>query len=93
LGREAAELGFSPIVAVGEEARALAEGAAAAGGEAIWRATAADAAAAAEETLAPGDVVLVKGSRGVGLDLVVESLMGVGDGSDKAVRGDGEVAR
>lgn len=80
LGREAAEMGFSPIVAVGEEARPLAEGASEAGSESIWLPTAADAALAAADMLAPEDVILVKGSRGVGLDLVVERLLGFAAG-------------
>ncbi len=40
-----------------------------------WFATAAEAAAWAMSELQPGDVVLVKGSRGIGLDLVVEHLL------------------
>jgi UDP-N-acetylmuramyl pentapeptide synthase len=38
-------------------------------------ADAGEAAALVPELLEPGDVVLVKGSRGVGLELVSESLM------------------
>lgn len=75
LGREASRLGFGPILAVGVEARELAEGVRQAGGEAYWMETADEAAVAAREQLAPGDVVLVKGSRGVGLDRVVDQLL------------------
>ncbi|MGH9379413.1 MAG: UDP-N-acetylmuramoyl-tripeptide--D-alanyl-D-alanine ligase, partial [Thermoanaerobaculia bacterium] len=64
----------APVLAVGEEARELAAGVEAAGGEARWFADAAAAEAVARAELRPGDVVLVKGSRGVGLDRVVEKL-------------------
>ena len=77
-GRQAAELGFSPILGVGEEARPLVEAAAAEGAEARWLATAGDAARAAVAELREGDLVLVKGSRGVGLELLVESLLTAG---------------
>ena len=38
-----------------------------------------EAAAIVPELLAPGDVVLVKASRGVGLELVCRALGGAGD--------------
>jgi UDP-N-acetylmuramoyl-tripeptide--D-alanyl-D-alanine ligase len=41
-----------------------------------WVATAAEAAAALRDQLQPGDVVLVKGSRAVGLEVVAEGLVG-----------------
>lgn len=73
-GKRAAELGFSPVLAVGEESRELAAGAEAAGAEARWYPDAATAEAAARDELRPGDVVLVKGSRGIGLDRVATTL-------------------
>jgi len=76
LGREAVGLGFAPVLAVGTEARALAEGVSEAGGTAVWMESAEEAAVRAGKELAPGDVVLIKGSRGIGLDLVVEHLLG-----------------
>jgi UDP-N-acetylmuramoyl-tripeptide--D-alanyl-D-alanine ligase len=53
------------VIAVGELARAY-------GGE--WVATAAEAAERLRAELRPGDVVLVKGSRSVGLEVVAENL-------------------
>jgi UDP-N-acetylmuramoyl-tripeptide--D-alanyl-D-alanine ligase len=41
-----------------------------------WVATAAEAVALAREHVQPGDVVLVKGSRAVGLEVVAEGLVG-----------------
>jgi UDP-N-acetylmuramoyl-tripeptide--D-alanyl-D-alanine ligase len=55
------------VIAVGELARAY-------GGE--WVATAEEASERLRTELRPGDVVLVKGSRSVGLEVVVENLNG-----------------
>ena len=65
VGRLVRELGIERVVAVGELARAY-------GGD--WVPDAAAAARRASEVLRPGDVVLVKGSRSVGLELVAENL-------------------
>ena len=78
-GSEAVALGFSPIVGVGPLARELVEAAAAEGAEAVWFPDA-DTAAGEVEPLRKGDVVLVKGSRGVGLETVVDRLVS-GEGS------------
>jgi UDP-N-acetylmuramoyl-tripeptide--D-alanyl-D-alanine ligase len=59
------ELGISDVIAVGPLARDY-------GGD--WDATAADAATELRSRLRPGDVVLVKGSRSVGLETVAENL-------------------
>jgi len=73
-GARAAGLGFSPVLGVGELARELVEGARQAGAEAAWYPDAEAAAGSASERLAAGDVILVKGSRGVGLEVVVAAL-------------------
>jgi UDP-N-acetylmuramoyl-tripeptide--D-alanyl-D-alanine ligase len=74
-GREAARLGFSPILGVGELAREIVRGAAEEGAEAAWFRDAAAAAGAVVERLGAGDLLLVKGSRGVGLDKLVAAIV------------------
>ena len=76
LGARAVSEGFSAVLGVGEEARALVESVQRSGGEGEWFASAAEAAPAAAARLEPGDVVLVKGSRGIGLEATVEYLLG-----------------
>jgi UDP-N-acetylmuramoyl-tripeptide--D-alanyl-D-alanine ligase len=61
-------------VAVGEAARATAHGAALAGGDAQWVPDADAAITLLEKELQPGDVVLVKASRAVGLERVALEL-------------------
>jgi UDP-N-acetylmuramoyl-tripeptide--D-alanyl-D-alanine ligase len=86
-GREAARRGFDPVCGVGELARELVRAAAETGGwrgvrsgegtgvTTSWFATAAEAADWAAKELCDGDLVLVKGSRGVGLEAVVRRLL------------------
>jgi UDP-N-acetylmuramoyl-tripeptide--D-alanyl-D-alanine ligase len=64
VGRQVAELGVE-VIGVGPLARGY-------GGRAV--ATAAEAADAVAELLQPGDVILVKGSRSVGLEAVAAKL-------------------
>ena len=77
-GAAAAKAGFTRIVAVGgAPAGALAAGARAAGlphsAVTTW-ATSAEAAPAVSALVQAGDLVLVKGSRGVGTDRIVDRL-------------------
>lgn len=82
-GERAAELGFSPVVGVGELSRELVAGA---GPGAVWLPDAAAASDWAASEIRSGDVVLVKGSRGVKLDQVVRRLLGrlLGDNGEGA---------
>jgi UDP-N-acetylmuramoyl-tripeptide--D-alanyl-D-alanine ligase len=77
-GAVAARSGLDLLITVGgEPARALAAGAIHAGlapAAVVCVATSEEAAAAALRRIRPGDLVLVKGSRGIGTDLVVERL-------------------
>lgn len=75
-GERAARLGFAPVAGVGELAGELAAGARSAGAPAVWLAGAAEAAEWADKEVRGGDLVLVKGSRGVGLEAVVARLLG-----------------
>ncbi len=59
-------LGIEQVIAVGEHARAY-------GGD--WVPSAGEAATRLRAALRPGDVVLVKGSRSVGLETVAENLV------------------
>jgi UDP-N-acetylmuramoyl-tripeptide--D-alanyl-D-alanine ligase len=69
VGEAAAEAGVAELIAVGQLARAY-------GDSARWYATAAEAADAVGELVRPRDVVLVKGSRAVGLEAVAAKLAG-----------------
>lgn len=77
-GRAAAEAGLERLIAVGgEAARALVEAAVDAGMPAAavtWTPTSAAAAELMVSWLTSGDLVLVKGSRGIGTDAVVDRI-------------------
>jgi UDP-N-acetylmuramoyl-tripeptide--D-alanyl-D-alanine ligase len=76
IGEEAARVGIEALVAVGELAHGYLGGAV---GVPVtrWARDAAAAIAAAEEVVEPGDCVLVKASRAVGLEVVAEALAAV----------------
>jgi UDP-N-acetylmuramyl pentapeptide synthase len=73
IGAHAREAGVDVLVAVGPRAAHFADGY----GDVIALPDAQAAAAAVPELLAPGDTVLLKGSRGVGLEVVARALEGV----------------
>jgi UDP-N-acetylmuramoyl-tripeptide--D-alanyl-D-alanine ligase len=78
LGEAVPAAGMDVLVAVGEGARAIAEGAVAAGmppRSVHWVADAGDALALLADSLRPGDRVLCKASRRVGLDRLVDELL------------------
>ena len=77
LGRQVAALGYAGLVAVGAHAAQTAEGATAAGFKAERLRVTEDpavAAAAIAEWSKPGDWLLVKASRGLRLERVIEAL-------------------
>jgi UDP-N-acetylmuramoyl-tripeptide--D-alanyl-D-alanine ligase len=77
VGRVAAELGFDRLVAVGERARSIADGAINAGmspRSVVWCPDRGEAVAAVQNAARPGDVVLVKASQAAHLERLVEDL-------------------
>jgi UDP-N-acetylmuramoyl-tripeptide--D-alanyl-D-alanine ligase len=82
IGAHARASGVELLVAVGPRSAATAEAYGAAASHAV--ADAAAAAALVPELLQPGDTVLVKASRGVGLEVVTEALAGAGTGEAPA---------
>ena len=82
VGRRAVEAGVDRLVVVGDRAAGIAAGALAAGADPEDVLTAADAAAAADllgRSVNAGDVVLVKASRAVGLEVVADGLAAQGE--------------
>jgi UDP-N-acetylmuramoyl-tripeptide--D-alanyl-D-alanine ligase len=79
-GRQARRFGWDVVAAVGPLARAITEGARAEGldpSRILEFATSAEAADALPEIVAPDDLVLVKGSRGVRMERIIERLSAV----------------
>jgi UDP-N-acetylmuramoyl-tripeptide--D-alanyl-D-alanine ligase len=74
IGQEAARHGVDALLAVGELGRGYLDRGVP---EQRWAADAESAAAAAAELIRPGDVVLVKASRALGLERVAEALAAV----------------
>ncbi len=70
VGEAAAELGVDELLAVGEHARGYLEG----GVPGRWVPNVHEALRALEEVVRPGDAVLVKASRAIGLEAIAEAL-------------------
>ena len=87
VGRFAAESGVEHLVAIGEHAALVTRAAVAAGlppSRAVRVTAKADAVAVVTSDLGPGDVVLVKASRGLALDTVADEILtAVGPPSDQ----------
>jgi UDP-N-acetylmuramoyl-tripeptide--D-alanyl-D-alanine ligase len=77
VGAAAAELGVGALVAIGSLAEGYLEGAGDEIGTVRWAASLDEGLAAVADVLEPGDCVLVKGSRAMGLEAVAEALVGV----------------
>jgi UDP-N-acetylmuramoyl-tripeptide--D-alanyl-D-alanine ligase len=75
VGAAAAELGVEQLLAVGQLARGYLEGAA--GVPSQWAPNVHEALRELDEVVRPGDAVLVKGSRAMGLEAVAEALAAV----------------
>jgi UDP-N-acetylmuramoyl-tripeptide--D-alanyl-D-alanine ligase len=76
IGRHAAAAGVDTLVGMGRHARALVEAARAAGvAEARHTETFEDTVAFLVKELVPGDLVLVKGSRGMRMERIVDALV------------------
>jgi UDP-N-acetylmuramoyl-tripeptide--D-alanyl-D-alanine ligase len=75
VGEAAAELGVQELLAVGPLARGYLEGAA--GVPARWVPNVHEALRELDEVVRPGDCVLVKGSRAIGLEAVADALAAV----------------
>lgn len=80
VGRLAAEAGVALMMAVGKLAKAAGEEAERRGVDVVYADDAGQAAAMITDVLRRGDVVLVKASRLVGLERVVEALKGEDEG-------------
>ncbi|HVE63248.1 MAG TPA: UDP-N-acetylmuramoyl-tripeptide--D-alanyl-D-alanine ligase [Mycobacteriales bacterium] len=74
LGRHCVEIGVSHVVAVGEAARAIADGVRSGGGDVVECADAQAAVELLRARLVQGDTVLVKASRAAGLEQVADAL-------------------
>jgi UDP-N-acetylmuramoyl-tripeptide--D-alanyl-D-alanine ligase len=75
VGEAAAELGVEELLAVGDLARGYVDGAA--GVPSRWLPNVHEALRELDEVVRPGDAVLVKGSRAMGLEAVAEALAAV----------------
>ena len=75
IGRQAAEAGAALVVGMGRHAVALVDAARAAGAETHHTETFEDTVAFLLKAVVPGDLVLVKGSRGMRMERIVDALV------------------
>jgi UDP-N-acetylmuramoyl-tripeptide--D-alanyl-D-alanine ligase len=75
VGRAAASSGAAEVIAIGGDASRIAEQAEKIGLPARFFSTSAEAAPAVVASVRPGDLLLIKGSRGVGTERVVRALV------------------
>lgn len=75
IGQEAAQLGIAHIVCVGSGTRPMHEAALDAGGVSLWLPDVDDVIQVVSAEIRPGDVVLVKASRSIGLERVAQALV------------------
>jgi UDP-N-acetylmuramoyl-tripeptide--D-alanyl-D-alanine ligase len=75
VGEAVAEVGIDELLAIGEHARGYIEGAS--GVSSRWTPNVHEALRELDEVVRPGDAVLVKGSRAMGLEAVAEALAAV----------------
>jgi UDP-N-acetylmuramoyl-tripeptide--D-alanyl-D-alanine ligase len=73
-GRQIARCGVDCVIGVGELGRAIAEGAASAGAKTQQVASVEEAMGLLPGLLLPGDVVLVKGSRGMAMERLIDPI-------------------
>jgi UDP-N-acetylmuramoyl-tripeptide--D-alanyl-D-alanine ligase len=76
MGALASMLGIDVVVAIGEKARKIADGAAQSGGEVVHFATGEEAVSTLKEQLCPGTAMLVKASHAMRFDRLVDQLRG-----------------
>jgi UDP-N-acetylmuramoyl-tripeptide--D-alanyl-D-alanine ligase len=75
VGRHAAESNIDRLVCIGDGTRPMHEAASDLGVESLWLPSTEDAIPVLRAQLEPGDVVLVKASRSVGLERIVTALV------------------
>ncbi|MCH8328388.1 MAG: UDP-N-acetylmuramoyl-tripeptide--D-alanyl-D-alanine ligase, partial [Candidatus Marinimicrobia bacterium] len=76
IGREAATLGIDKIYCYGQQSHATCEAASGAGSDASHFATKNDLLEALSRDMQAGDVLYIKGSRGMAMETIIQGLFG-----------------